>query len=1342
MLKTLRLSFMVFLLVLPFLPSERNENVLAQSSQQSFVPNQVLVKFKSGTRLQNVVGNKPRTNRVSLNQVLDRASVKSVSPVFKGAISPKSGMTLEIENHLYSAPDLSQIYKLEIKAGGNVHATVDQLRANPNVEYAEPNYIVSTADIPNDPSYNSQWALPAIHAPEAWDIQKGNAGTVIAIVDTGVKLNHPDLASKIWTNPGELPNNGIDDDNNGYVDDVNGYDWANLDNNPQDDNGHGTHVAGIAAAATNNGVGIAGVCWNCRVMPLKVLQSNGSGSYSDLAAAIYYASNKGAKVINMSLGGYADSSVVRDALITSYPNSVLVAASGNDGKCLEPPTDFCRGTFFPAAYSFVIGVQALAQDGSLATFSNYDGNGPTTSSYSAGYNYELGAPGVNIYSTNLDDSYTSLSGTSMAAPFVSGAAALVIAQNPSWSKDKVRAQLIQSVSGELLNIQSALITSLPPALALVPNSIVVNDVTGDNDGVIDSGEAVNLTLALQNNGAGDTTGVTLNLSTSDTFTTITTGSSNFGNISPYAKNNNNSAPFVLSVNSNAPHNHEITFNLDVTANGGAYAHSLGTFILKVQKSGTIGGIISADTTLTADKSYLVTSNLLVSTGVVLTIEPGTTIYFDCPSSGALYLRVDGILIARGTANNPILFTKHPSCPDDRNYTFWKIEFTYGSPSAIFDASGNYLSGPIIQYATLEFGGGVLLTRSAPFINHNLFRDFYAGNAGSGAAIFSTGSHQTDPSPTITDNIIVHNRATGILTNQQAAIVRRNYIADNYRGLEVGVACGLYEHNVITRNGDDPRSGTDLALLVLKGSESFCGNLTIRNNNIFANRGPYDGGTIINADADVSNNWWGTTDSATIAQRIYDFSDDFSVGHLNYTPFLSAPDTIAPPILVSGVVSPASPIGVGTATFALTFSKPMDTSIQPTVGFGVTDPFNTWQVLGNWNNSTTWMGTFNITKDTGDGINSIRIANVYDTEGMMMPEDTRFSFDIQTTSSSSLALNANASYSRVDLNWESSTLPTKAGYNIYRRTASGSYGTTPLNPVLITSTSFADTTVTNGSTFYYKYAILDTDLREVETSNEVSATPNDFTAPTTPIVVDDGTCTSATNYLHATWSSSDPQSGISEYQYAIGTSPNSTDVTNWTSVGTNTFVTRTGLNLTQGLTYYFSVKAKNGVGTLSPTGSSDGITINSACATPTPTNTPTMTRTMTPTNTPTKTASPTGMPTHTSTSTPTNTPTSTPTLTPTACVAKPAKPNLVKPKNNGKTKKIKAALDWSDQSCTTKFAVVVKQDGKTGTKADGKKTMTSQYTTKPLTKGKTYFWQVKACNSIGCTKSDWWSFKVK
>jgi len=279
----------------------------------------------------------------------------------------------------------------------NVEQALAIYSNDPDVEYAEPNYRYYATATPNDTDYSKLWGLhntgqlvngtsgtadADMDVPEAWDMITGGSGVVIAVIDSGVDYNHPDLAANTWTNPGESLT-GTDSDGNGYVDDVRGWDFVDDDNDPMDYNDHGTHVAGTIAAVGNNGTGITGVCWNAKIMPLRGLDTLGSGWSDDLIAAIEYANNNGADVINNSWGGGGFSQFTRDAIAASP--AVVVCAAGNNGA------DNDASPHYPSSYDCanIIAVAATDQNDALASFSNY---GATS--------VDVAAPGVNIYSAS------------------------------------------------------------------------------------------------------------------------------------------------------------------------------------------------------------------------------------------------------------------------------------------------------------------------------------------------------------------------------------------------------------------------------------------------------------------------------------------------------------------------------------------------------------------------------------------------------------------------------------------------------------------------------------------------------------------------------------------------------------------------------------------------------------------------------------------------------------------------------------------------------------------------------------------------------------------------------
>lgn len=283
---------------------------------------------------------------------------------------------------------------VEVPKGRTVTGLIKAYEKNPNVKFAEPDFVVQTLLVPDDPIYPNQWAHPYINTPGAWDVSSGSSDVTIAILDTGLELSHPEMASRITAS----------------------YDFINNDADPADDNMHGTRVTGVAAATGNNALGVAGMDWSARIMPVKVLNSSGSGSTSTVANGITYAADRGAQVINMSLGG-SSSSTLAAAVRYAYDRGVtLVAASGNDGA------EVAR---YPAAYPEVIAVGSVYKD-QVSSFSNF------------GSHLAVVAPGEKINTTCMGNDYWYISGTSAASPFVAGLAALLHAAKPGISPDEVR----------------------------------------------------------------------------------------------------------------------------------------------------------------------------------------------------------------------------------------------------------------------------------------------------------------------------------------------------------------------------------------------------------------------------------------------------------------------------------------------------------------------------------------------------------------------------------------------------------------------------------------------------------------------------------------------------------------------------------------------------------------------------------------------------------------------------------------------------------------------------------------------------------------------------------------
>jgi len=403
---------------------------------------------------------------------------------------------------------------LLIKSSKTVSQMIKDLKNDPDILKVSPNYIRKTLIIPDDSDFGDQWGLyntgqlvnglhktggiagADIDAPAAWDISTGSSNVVVADIDSGINYNHPDLKANVWVNPGEIPGNGIDDDDNGYIDDVYGIDTINGDSDPMDDYGHGTFTAGIIAAVSNNSKGVAGVCWHCKVMGIKALDSVGIGTDAAIIEAINYIidmkehHNIDIVAINASFGGYGSDSILKDAIeAAGNAGIVYVGASGNESN------DNDSNPLYPASYNLTNIISVAASDNSdkLASFSNYGRS-----------SVQLMAPGVNILSTYYDssgDQYVSTDGTSASSPFVAGAVALVASVNPGETPNRWINRILSGadhialdkVSAGRLNLYGAITSNnLPPAINSLtsaqktetsPYKVTFSVSASDSDGI-------------------------------------------------------------------------------------------------------------------------------------------------------------------------------------------------------------------------------------------------------------------------------------------------------------------------------------------------------------------------------------------------------------------------------------------------------------------------------------------------------------------------------------------------------------------------------------------------------------------------------------------------------------------------------------------------------------------------------------------------------------------------------------------------------------------------------------------------------------------------------------------
>jgi len=399
---------------------------------------------------------------------------------FKPDVKKEAVVSLKSEFGLEAIKILKRtgIHHLKIGSNLTVQEMIEQLRCCPFVEYAEPNYIRYLDHTPNDPDYSQMWGLDNtgqtggtpdadIDAPEAWDIQTGSSSVVVAVIDSGIDLTHEDLAANLWTNSGEIPDNGIDDDGNGYIDDVHGWDFRSNDNDPSDTSsacaGHGTHVAGIIGAVGDNGLGIVGVNWDVRIMPLRCSGTSWgifcAANDSDIIEAIEYYTDFGVQVSNNSYGGGPFSQAMEEVIRASH--SVFVAAAGNDG------TNNDTSPHYPSNCNLdnIIVVAAIDHNDQMASFSNFGGK-----------SVDLGAPGDGILSTLPGNNYDIYSGTSMAAPHVTGAAALLLAKDSTLTNMEVKWRLLKGtdptgllvLTGGRLNVSNALLLEPEITMDIVP----------------------------------------------------------------------------------------------------------------------------------------------------------------------------------------------------------------------------------------------------------------------------------------------------------------------------------------------------------------------------------------------------------------------------------------------------------------------------------------------------------------------------------------------------------------------------------------------------------------------------------------------------------------------------------------------------------------------------------------------------------------------------------------------------------------------------------------------------------------------------------------------------------
>lgn len=672
----------------------------ASQSVQAFVPGQVLVKFKDSqpVSVQRLRGVYKSTSSLGVNNVLAKYGVSSMEKLLPAEVAkPQSALrkVRGFRGETVEENNLDQIYHLKFasEAPDSVLMLVEELKTLDEVEYAEPNYYyyatgtpaattmavpawvprpaddepaadegVICADPTQNPFYSQQWGIKALNIDQLWSKPIVNSKRpVIAILDTGVDITHPDLKDNIWNNPLETEGEaGYDDDGNGFVDDAHGWDFVYNYHEMDDNNSHGTHVAGIAAAA-DNAVGIVGANPKALIMPVKVLDDDGRGTLADVVKGINYAAQNGADIINLSLGSGFISTAMVEALENAYITSTIVASAGNSSKSIY---DSQGGVNYPAAYYCVIGVQATSDAaGTIADFSNYDPDGPVFSRCDIsldlnrvkdptvvyGINYEVKAPGFNILSSVPGGNYAAYNGTSMASPLVAGAISALKMVKADVTNDALMTDLAHMdcdfarIYGDEARVPDIFLAGMT----------IDDELEGNKspDGEVDAGETLNIYPTLLN-GWGNSGAISMHLEVDAEkapFITIDNPDVDFGYSIGAFSHLRSKNPFVVHVSEDVGNDAQVKFVLSCT---GENHNKSFEYYMDVKNMSKIGGLIDKDTVLTADVAWHVTQDIGIMKGVTMTIEPGARLEFD----EGIGLSSFGKLVAKGTPEKPIIMT--------------------------------------------------------------------------------------------------------------------------------------------------------------------------------------------------------------------------------------------------------------------------------------------------------------------------------------------------------------------------------------------------------------------------------------------------------------------------------------------------------------------------------------------------------------------------------------------------------------------------------------------------------------------------------------------------------------
>jgi len=1062
----------------------------SRNPKYNSVPGEILIRYKDDVVAGNLkVSGVVQTGIASVDMIFQKYKINQSTRLFPHETRQTAKVMLKAFNgREFEKPSLHNTWKLTLPPDLNLFQAIEELKLDPNVIYAEPNYIVSLTDMatlmptppsasptsspaplvpPNDPLYPQQGYISEIGANAVWDSVNGKDSTqVIAILDSGIDWMHPDLAPNIWINTGEIPGNGIDDDGNGYVDDVRGWDWINSDNNPYDDSGHGTHVAGIAAARGNNGIGIAGVSPRAKIMPVKVFDNKGTGDAATITQGINYAASMGATILNMSFSLYTRSFTMENALLNAYLTCDLVASAGNISRSIYPLEETDFPTAYPAALSYVIGIQANA------AFSNYDPDGPIYSEFEERFNYELMAPGTGLLSTFRNGAYKQMSGTSMSAPCVSGAISLYKSFFPQKTREDLWADFIYSSTG-VINVQQAMFNSVKYPVFDLMESHVVDTLPGDDrDGQADAGETIQIWVKVRNTFAfADSAYVKLqpNIYEDTNDFHIVIDSAYLGSMGTFSSLTNQWLPFRVFIKSTASNNTNVTIDV-LMKNKGDDSTFVRPLNFKVYNGQELSGVLTQDLVLTPDKLWLINNSFRIGTGITLTVMPGTHVQINAGVDNR------GHVHAEGTSDSLVY-----------------LEGNFGGDCFIKYADINLKGGWLISAGTIEntyaYNGtnisvnGLVNCKLKNFDFTYPHQNGYIQNCYVQDFIMSNGGRFDNISSCVFDNYIIMNSG-GYVKSRYSVFTK---IINVYKWVYPGWPAVWYENPASLFGAID------------NSSENRLWKNTMLTNDVATTFVQTTGGDDI---VTFTHQYWGTTDSAKIKPKYLDFWNNAGLPFLNYKPLMTAPSDSCPGhvwrVLINGHDAQdevPEPIGTGNVHFAVCFNKAMDTTVMPTVSFGLRLPYTQHLVTdsAHWSaDHKTWYAVFNVKLYTGDGINRIRVADAKAPGDFTIPtEDQRFNLTIQAAGTASANFMALPGIGKVYLEWNNSDIVDLLGFNLYRfyNLTDTTYSQpVMINAALITDTTYTDFAVTPGQHYWYFYRVVNTDLRESDSSNMVSAIP--------------------------------------------------------------------------------------------------------------------------------------------------------------------------------------------------------------------------------------------------------------